>query len=147
MPGLQKGFTLIELLVVISIIAIISAVGFASLSAIQKSARNAQRESDLRTIQSALQQYYTDRNFYPNANPSAELARELSSGTGGTSKIYLDRFPVDPSTGANYTYTTGTDSSSTTCDNTAVNPASRCHFYNLCADREGKPQFCVKPNN
>lgn len=139
-----QGFTLIELLVAISIVGVLAAVAIASLGQIQKSGRNAERESDLRTLQSALQQYYTDKNYYPNASPPTELARELSLSSG---KIYLNNFPTDPITKANYLYTTGTDSSNLVCDNTNANPALRCHYYQICADLEGKPQFCVKPNN
>lgn len=143
----NSGFTLIELLVAISIIGILAAVGMASLGQIQRSGRNAQRESDLRMIQSALQQYYADKNQYPNSTPTNELNRELVSGTSGR-KVYLNDLPKDPTTSVDYFYTAAIDAASfAACNNTLSNPAYHCHHYQLCANREGKPQLCVKPNN
>lgn len=147
----QQGFTLIELLVVISIIAIISGVGLMSLGAVQRSGRDAHRESDLRNIQSALQQYYADNNFYP---PSG--SNSLNSLTSG--KVYLKTIPVDPS-GGSYGYIASSSSSSnTTCTNTDTNPANRCHYYALCTKMESKSNalglcsssnynFEINPNN
>ncbi len=60
-----KGFTLIELLVVISIIALLSAIGAASLNSTRKKARDTRRRADLKAIQTALDLYYDTNNAYP----------------------------------------------------------------------------------
>jgi len=59
------GFTLIELLVVISVIGILVAMGVASYSTAQKKARDSRRIEDLKSVQNALEQYYSDNNSYP----------------------------------------------------------------------------------
>ncbi|KKP68402.1 MAG: Tfp pilus assembly protein PilE-like protein [Candidatus Roizmanbacteria bacterium GW2011_GWA2_35_19] len=56
---IKKSFTLLEMLVVIGIIAVLVSVGISSYSTVQKKARDAKRKSDLKTIQSAMEQYYS----------------------------------------------------------------------------------------
>lgn len=62
----QLGFTLIELLVVIAIISILAVFLFVSFTQVQKNSRDAQRKSDLQTVASALQRFYSDNSHYPN---------------------------------------------------------------------------------
>lgn len=62
---LKEGFTLIELLIVIAIIGILSAILMANLVGVRQRARDAQRKSDLRQIQSALELYRADVGSYP----------------------------------------------------------------------------------
>ena len=59
------GFTLIELLVVIAIIAVLSTIGFAVFSGVQKGARDAKRRSDIDAIAKALEVNRTATG-YPN---------------------------------------------------------------------------------
>lgn len=61
----RSGFTLIELLVTITIVAIISSIGFASYSNAQKFARDARRKSDLGSIATALELYRQKNGHYP----------------------------------------------------------------------------------
>lgn len=51
------GFTMIELLVVISIIGILTAISLISFSTSQKQARDAERKSDIKQYQTALEAY------------------------------------------------------------------------------------------
>lgn len=60
----RRGFTLIELLVVIAIIGILSAVILASLNTAVSKGRDAQRESNLHTVSTALELYYNDHGTY-----------------------------------------------------------------------------------
>jgi prepilin-type N-terminal cleavage/methylation domain-containing protein len=57
---LRKGFTLIELLVVVAIIGILSTIVISSINNARASARDAQRLSDIRTIQTALEAYASE---------------------------------------------------------------------------------------
>src|SRR3989338_10013359 len=60
------GFTLMELLVVISIIAILITVGLTSFSTAQKKARDTKRKSDIKEVQTSLEQYFSIcGNNYP----------------------------------------------------------------------------------
>lgn len=67
------GFTMLELLIVIAIIGILVSMGTVAYSSAQKRARDSKRVSDMKAIQSGLEQYYADNNSYPaagsNCNP------------------------------------------------------------------------------
>lgn len=56
---MKKSFTLLEMLVVIGIIAILVSLGFASYSTVQKKARDAKRQGDLKAAQQVMEQCYS----------------------------------------------------------------------------------------
>ncbi len=63
---MKKSFTLLELLVVIGIISVLVTMAVSSYSTAQKKARDARRQSDLKTAQQAMEQCYSVNNFqYP----------------------------------------------------------------------------------
>jgi len=64
---MKKGFTLIELLVVISIIGILISLGAVSFTTAQKKSRDTRRKSDMKQIQTALEQCYSLQASYPIA--------------------------------------------------------------------------------
>ena len=90
-----RGFTLIELLVVIAVIGVL-AVGTITLinplTQIQK-ANDAQRKSDLKQIQNALESYYNDNSKYPDS---------LTFGSPWGN--YMSQVPNDPTPSKNYSY-------------------------------------------
>lgn len=63
----SSGFTLIEILIVIGIIGILSGVLVSVINpaGIRAKSRDAQRKSDLRQIQTALELYFADNRMYP----------------------------------------------------------------------------------
>lgn len=140
----SKGFTLVELLVVISIISILSVIGFATYQIILKNSRDFKRTSDLKTIQSVLEQYHADQLYYLTAETGAICHNDIFhnfdtanptvfcplKGPGGTRK-YLDRIPEDPITGTTYNYLYVP--SPTACDNGA---GGKCTSYCLYAKAE-----------
>jgi type II secretion system protein G len=63
--GNQKGFTLIELLIVVAIIGILAAIAIPQFSSYRQKAFNAAAQSDLKTIKTSLEGFYTDQYFYP----------------------------------------------------------------------------------
>ncbi|HSX48546.1 MAG TPA: prepilin-type N-terminal cleavage/methylation domain-containing protein [Candidatus Nanoarchaeia archaeon] len=99
----ESGFTLIELIIVMVIIGILVLLLLPNLSSGPKRARDSQRKSDLRTVQSALEQYYADKNAYPSGN-YAGLSAILTPD-------YAKTVPTAPNPGS-YTYT---PTCSTTC--------------------------------
>jgi len=65
--GNQKGFTLIELLIVVAIIGILAAIAIPQFSAYRQKAFDAAATSDIRTMRTELEGYYTDNFHYPDA--------------------------------------------------------------------------------
>lgn len=118
----KKGFTLLEMLVVIGIIAILVSLGFASYSTVQKKARDAKRQGDLKSAQQTLEQCYSVNSFQypiisgspgtitatcpaPNTSITFTLTDPIDSGTY--------RYTVTSSTTTDYTITADIESSTT----------------------------------
>jgi prepilin-type N-terminal cleavage/methylation domain-containing protein len=62
----DQGFTIIELLVVIVVIAILALIVITTYSGIQSKARDVTRQSDLKTLQSQIETFYSANGYYPN---------------------------------------------------------------------------------
>lgn len=97
----NKGFTLIELLVVISLIGILATLVIANMNSARERARDAQRKSDLRNIQTALRLYYNDKGGYPATNQMGTWG-EAWTVSGVT---YMNILPGDPLSTQSYVYT------------------------------------------
>lgn len=61
----NKGFSLVELLVVITILAIISVVAYQNFGGATDKAISGRKINDIGTIETALQQFKADNNYYP----------------------------------------------------------------------------------
>ncbi|MDD5109711.1 MAG: type II secretion system protein [Patescibacteria group bacterium] len=156
----RKGFTLIELLVVIAIIGLLSTLAIVALSSARSKARDSKRTSDMKQVQTALELYFNDKQYYPLA-ASAEIGSQLfcldsASGwktTQGScaSPLYLASAPRDPdnvaagvacaqggsaTTKCNYAYFTMTAGS--TC-------AANCNNYNIHFRLENDPDGATGP--
>lgn len=93
MKRLAHGFTLIELLVVISIIGILATLVTANLNSARSRARDAERKSDLKNIETALKLYSNDNNgLYPASNAIPWGTIWQSAGNA----IYMQVVPQDP---------------------------------------------------
>ncbi|CAN5157922.1 hypothetical protein BH11PAT1_BH11PAT1_3160 [soil metagenome] len=107
----ERGFTLIELLVVIAIIGILATFMMANFIGVKGRARDAQRKSDIKQIQAALEFYRSDTGKYPVSE-----AWVTSSGGGSWIPLlttqYMSNIPKDPTNSggvawdgpSNYTY-------------------------------------------
>lgn len=62
---INKAFTLVELLVVITILAIISVVAYQNFGWAVDKAVSGRKINDVSTIETALQQFKVDNNYYP----------------------------------------------------------------------------------
>lgn len=150
MKETNKGFTLIELLITIAIIAVLSALGIVAYSTVLKQGRDSKRQSDLRAIQSALEQYYSDQGFYPVTLPSSGA---LSSG----GKTYINNIPADPVGNPQYSYVaSGTNCAEITPQNCISyclyahleNPSSNYTMSNVCVSYNpdsSKYNFALTP--
>jgi general secretion pathway protein G len=103
----KKGFTLIELLIVVAIIGVLATLLMANFVGVRQRARDAQRKSDIRQIQSALELYRSDNGTYPTVgagpgNFPATCGAGVSLMSGNST--YMKSIPCDPN-GGGYTYT------------------------------------------
>jgi general secretion pathway protein G len=108
MKNLKKAFTLVELMVVITVIAILMTIAIVSFTRIQKQARDTKRKADMRTLQTALQAYYTENQTYPIVTV-AELA---TTALVVLTPNYIPTIPLAPAgtagaTNPGYTYVSG----------------------------------------
>jgi len=86
--GAGRGFTLIELVVVVSIIVILAGIGMAQYSTAVKRSQEAVLKEDLFRMRDVIDQYYADKQRYPEA-----LDALVTEG-------YLRQIPKDPFTGS-----------------------------------------------
>ncbi len=63
----ERGFTLIELLVVILIIGILAAIALPAFLNQREKAQDSEAKSAVRTAQTAMETYYTDKQSYADA--------------------------------------------------------------------------------
>lgn len=112
----EMGFTLLEMLVVIGIIAILVSLGFASYSTVQKKARDAKRQGDLKGAQEIMEQCYAVNAFqYPLISGSPGTITATCQAPNSSITFTL----TDPLNSGGYKYTV---SSSTTTDYTITVP-------------------------
>ena len=102
----QQGFTIIELLIVIVVIGILAAIVITTYSGIQAKARNAVRQTDIQSIQTQLEAFYSQNGYYPS---NADLN---SASWRATNMPSLDPTAlIDPSSGQTVSNVTVADNS------------------------------------
>ena len=82
----QRGFTLIELIVVVTIIGILAGIAIANVKYAQQKAREAVLRADLFEMRKAIDDFYADKQKYPENLQALETAH------------YLRKIPNDPIT-------------------------------------------------
>jgi prepilin-type N-terminal cleavage/methylation domain-containing protein len=111
----RKGFTLVELLVVMSIMAILAAIILANMSSAAKRGRDAERQADLRNLQTAIEAYKHRNGKYPamGCTDSNGWSTEKACATyiSGLAPNFIPALPHDSARGINngYSYVTNTE--------------------------------------
>ena len=82
----HRGFTLIEVLIVITLIVVLASMGMASYTNSVQRSREAVLQEDLFRMRDAIDQYYADKNKYP------QTLQDLVTDK------YLREIPKDPIT-------------------------------------------------
>ena len=80
----QRGFTLIELMVVVTIIGILAGVAVSNVKWAQQRARESALRHDLFEMRKAIDDYYADKQKYPDSLAALKSER------------YLRNIPKDP---------------------------------------------------
>jgi general secretion pathway protein G len=114
----ERGFTLIEVLIVVTLIIVLASVGMATYQNSVRRAREAVLREDLFRMRDAIDQYYADKNKYPQS-----LQDLVSSG-------YLREIPKDPITNSADTWTT------VPAEVEAGNPAAEPGVYDVKSGSE-----------
>ena len=87
----EEGLTLIELMVVVVILGIIAAIAIPSISGAMNNAKINTTETDLSTLQEALQRFYVNTGVYPSS--TSNIVTTLSSTADGGP--YLDMSTIN----------------------------------------------------
>lgn len=135
----DKGFTIVELLIVIVAISILVLLVVTTYSGIQAKARNAKRQSDIATLQTQLEAFYSQNGYYPSLkdmNSQSWLSANMKTldqealidpSNASQSKILAAKPTKDQ-----YSYDV-TDSSGNSCERNDTD----CAQYTLTAEYEG----------
>lgn len=119
----KRGFTFVEVLVVVSVIAVLAAIIFAGMSEVRKKARDAERKSDLKLLQAAVELYKNENGQYPAGCRGAgvwsgQIGTTYACADGSNQYIvglapkYISVLPNDSQlngTDSGYVYTTNTE--------------------------------------
>jgi type IV pilus assembly protein PilA len=89
MEDKDQGFTLIELLVVIIIIGILAAIAIPVFLNQRKKAVDASIKSDLRTVATEMETYFTDAQTYPAVSASSGSTSGGNTIVVGTDTVQL----------------------------------------------------------
>lgn len=136
-----QGFTIVELLIVIVVIGILALLVITTYSGIQAKARNSKRQTDIQSLQTQIEAFFSQNGYYPS------LADMNSSNWLNTNMKSLDQNAlIDPSNpnqsktlcsnsggvAKQYCYAV-TDSSGNSCES----DDTTCAKYTLVATYEG----------
>lgn len=135
----NEGFTIVELLIVIVVIAILAMLVLTTYSGIQAKARNSQRQTDVQSLQTQIEAFFSQNGYYPSrtdmndatwrsTNMKSLDAQSLVDPKNPTQAQTLVAAPAANS----YSYAV-TDSADASCEA----DDTQCAKYTLTATYEG----------
>jgi len=91
----NQGCTIVELLIVIVVVGILALLVITTYSGIQAKARNAKRTSDLKSLQTHIEAFFSQNGYYPSR---ANMNDTSAGGWVNTNMKSLDQNAlIDPS--------------------------------------------------
>jgi prepilin-type N-terminal cleavage/methylation domain-containing protein len=136
----NKGFTIVELLIVIVVIGILALLVITTYSGIQQKARNSKRQTDIQSLQTQMEAFYSQNGFYPSLAHMNDADWRKANMKSLDSGALTD--PSNPSQSATLVDTDGTaksyaykvrDASGASCST----DETTCAQYTLTATYEG----------
>ena len=115
----RHGFTLIEVLIVVTLVVILASIGMSTYVNSVQHAREAVLKEDLFRMREAIDQFYADKNTYPQS-----LEDLVSEG-------YLRELPKDPMTDSADTWV------AVPAEHDESNPAAAVGIFNVKSGSEG----------
>ena len=114
----NRGFTIVELLIVIVVIGILALLVITTYSGIQAKARNSKRQTDIQSLQTQLEAFFSENGYYPSLG-------DMNSPTWRAANMKsLDQNAlVDPSSNC--------DPSKTTANCLASSPSAKVYSYQV----------------
>jgi prepilin-type N-terminal cleavage/methylation domain-containing protein len=144
----SQGFTIVELLIVIVVIGILALLVITTYSGIQQKARNSKRQTDIQSIQTQMEAFFSQNGYYPSL---ADMHGTADTGTTAQTWLKdnmksLDKNALtDPSNPTNsdqlastpaakvYAYAVTQSDGTTSCET----DHTTCAKYTLTATYEG----------
>ncbi|HZL07986.1 MAG TPA: prepilin-type N-terminal cleavage/methylation domain-containing protein [Candidatus Dormibacteraeota bacterium] len=140
----NQGFTIVELLIVIVVIGILALLVITTYSGIQAKARNSKRQTDIQSLQTQLEAFFSQNGYYPSLT---DMKGTAAGGWIDTNMKSLDKNAlIDPSnttqsnqlvagtgTAKTYAYNVTQSDGSTPCES----DDTTCAKYTLTAEYEG----------
>ena len=135
----NRGFTIVELLIVIVVIGILALLVITTYSGIQAKARNSKRQTDIASLQTQLEAFFSQNGYYPSlTDMNSSTWRATNMKSLDTNALIDPSNPtqsttlVNAATAKSYAYIVK-DSSGASCETTDTN----CAQYTLTATFEG----------
>ena len=144
----NRGFTIVELLIVIVVIGILALLVITTYSGIQAKARNSKRQTDIASVQTQLEAYFSQNGYYPSLtdmNTGTSATSSADSSWASTNMKSLDQTALTDPSNPNqskqlksapaakwYAYAV-TDSNGNSCES----DDTTCAKYTLTATYEG----------
>src|SRR5579884_4284551 len=144
----NQGFTIVELLIVIVVIGILALLVITTYAGIQSKARNAKRQTDIKSLQTQIEAFFSQNGYYPNLTDLNSASWRATNMKSLDNNALVDPLSsCDPATTSclvsapvakAYAYQAYQSDGATSCDGAIGSGADQnCAVYTLTATYEG----------